>query len=107
MGHVRPASSAHRRHAAAVRRDGALARVSTITGAVGVATIAAVGILGVYVGKALPGHHAAPATGTTATSDGGTQVSGTSGTNGQVAINPPSTPTQGTSLPPPVTSGSS
>jgi hypothetical protein len=110
MGHVRLASSAQRRHAAAIRRDGALARLSTITGAVGVATIAAVCILGVYVGKALPGHHAAPATGTTATSAGGTQVPGTSGTSsngGQGAINPPSTPTQGTSLQPPVTSGSS
>ena len=33
--------------------------LSSITAAIGVATIAAVGILGVYVGKALPGHHAA------------------------------------------------
>ena len=130
MGHVRRASPAQRRHAAAMRRDGALARLSTVTGAIGVATVAAVGILGVYVGKALPGHHAAPATGTTATSGGGSQVAanqgsgnsggnntgnnntggnsgGNSGNSGQGAINPSSTPTQGTSIPPPVTSGSS
>ncbi len=89
-----------------MRRDGALSRLSSITGAIGLATIAAVGILGVYVGKALPGHHAAPAT----SSSSGNQVStnsGNSGNSGQGAINPSSTPTQGTSLPAPVTSGSS
>jgi len=93
-----------------MRRDGARSRLSSITGAIGVATIAAVGILGVYVGKALPGHHAAPTTGSTATTGGGGQAAGTGGTggtSGQGAINPPSTPTQGTSLPAPVTSGSS
>ena len=90
--------------------NGALARLSTVTGAIGVATIAAVGILGVYVGRALPGHHAAPATGSTATSGRNNQASGNSGSSGnsgQGAINPPSTSTQGTSLPPPVTSGAS
>ena len=96
-----------------MRRDGALARLSSVTAGIGVATVAAVGILGVYVGKALPGHHAAPATGTAATSGGGPQVAGTSGNSGnsgnsgQGAINPPSTPTQSAPAPAPVTSGSS
>ena len=55
MARVRQASPAQRRHAAAMRRDGALSRLSSITAAIGVAIIAAVGALGVYVGKALPG----------------------------------------------------
>ncbi len=55
MAAVRKASPAHRRHAAVLRRDGALARISVITAAIGVGTITAVGMLGVYVAKALPG----------------------------------------------------
>jgi hypothetical protein len=117
MAPVRRATPAQRRHAAALRRDGALSRLSTITGAVGVATIAAVGILGVYVGKALPGHNAAATTtgggtssGTTGPvsgSSGSSGNSGNSGNSGQGAINPPSTPTQSAPAPAPVTSGSS
>ena len=49
-----------RRCAATVRSS----RLSSITAAIGVAIIAAVGALGVYVGKALPGHHAASTSGT-------------------------------------------
>jgi len=93
-----------------MRRDGALARLSSVTAGIGVATVAAVGILGVYVGKALPGHHAAAATGNSAPSSTAGQVSGNSGNSGnsgQGAINPPSTPTQSAPAPAPVTSGSS
>ena len=59
MAPLRQASPAQRRHAASLRRDGALNRLSSITGSIAIATIAAVGALGVYVAKALPGHHAA------------------------------------------------
>jgi hypothetical protein len=88
-----------------MRRDSALMRLSSITGAIGVATIAAVGVLGVYVAKALPGHHAATTTGSSTTSGAGGQVTGTSGTGS--SINPPATPTQSAPAPAPVTSGSS
>ena len=108
MARVRQASPAQRRHAAAMRRDGALSRLSSITAAIGVAIIAAVGALGIYVGKALPGHHA-PSTSTPAGNRGAATGTGgaVTGNSGQGALNPPSTPTQGTSLPAPVTSGSS
>jgi hypothetical protein len=109
MGRIRQASPAQRRHLAALRRDGALSRLTNITAAIGVAIIAAVGALGVYVGRALPGHHAAPTAGNSTPNNG--VPAGNSGTpagnSGQGAINPPSTPTQGASLPAPVTSGSS
>ena len=65
MAPLRQAGPAQRRHAASLRRDGALNRLSSITAKVAVATIAAVGALGVYVAKALPGHHAAASTGAT------------------------------------------
>jgi hypothetical protein len=81
-----------------------LERLSGITAAIGVATIAAVGVLGVYVGKALPGHHAGT-TATTATAGNSGQSASTSGA--QNSLNPPATPTQGVSGPAPVTSGSS
>ena len=85
-----------------MRRDGALARISVITAAIGVGTITAVGMLSVYVAKALPGHHSTPTAGATTTPSGNTgQATGNSG------LNPPSSPPQGASLPAPVTSGSS
>jgi len=91
---------------AAMRRDGALSRLTSITAAIGVAIIAAVGALGVYVGRALPGHHAA----SSSTPNSGVPAGNSgvpAGNSGQGALNPPSTPTQGASLPAPVTSGSS
>ncbi len=93
-----------------MRRDGALTRLSSITAAIGVGTIAAVGILGIYVGRALPGHHAASTTGSSTPSGSTGHVSGNSGNSGnsgQGAINPPSTPTQSAPAQAPVTSGSS
>ncbi len=111
MARVRQTSPAQRRHAAAMRRDGALSRLSNITAAIGVAIITAVGALGIYVGKALPGHHAAASTGGSTSTGNGGLPSGNSGApagnSGQAALNPPSTPTQGASGPAPVTSGSS
>jgi hypothetical protein len=94
-----------------MRRDGALVRLSNITVAIGVAIIAAVGALGIYVGKSLPGHHAASTSGTSTPTGNSGSATGNSGSatgnSGQGALNPPSTPTQGASLPAPVTSGSS
>ena len=111
MGRVKQASPAQRRHAAAMRRDGALSRLTNITAAIGVAIIVAVGALGVYVGKALPGHHASSTAGSSTSTGNSGQATGNSGqatgNSGQGSLNPPSTPTQGASLPAPVTSGSS
>ncbi len=92
-----------------MRRDGALSRLTNITAAIGVAIIVAVGALGVYVGKAIPGHHAKSTSGSSTPNSGApTGNSGAPvGNSGQGALNPPSTPTQGASVPAPVTSGSS
>ena len=87
------------------RRD-AMRRLSGITTGIAVATATAVGILGVYVGKALPGHHSQPATGTAATGNTG-QSTGATSSSAQSGINPPSTPTQGTSGSAPVVTGAS
>lgn len=105
MASLRQSGPAQRRHAASLRRDGALNRLSSITGSIAIATVAAVGALGIYVAKALPGHHAGASTGATTT----TVPSGNSGNGGVGAsnsLNPPSTPPQAASAPPPVTSGS-
>ena len=106
MAPLRQSSPAQRRHAASLRRDGALNRLSSITGSVAIATIAAVGALGIYVAKALPGHHAGASTGaTTATVPSGNSGQG-SGLDSSNSLNPPSTPPPAASAPPPVTSGS-
>jgi len=105
MARVKEPSPAQRRRVAASRRDAAVERLTAITAGIGVASIAAVGALGVYVAKALPGHHAPTASGAT-TSSGTTGNSG-SGSSGASSLNPPSSATQGASLPAPVTSGAS
>jgi hypothetical protein len=109
VARVRTLSPAQRKHIATARRDDALARVSTITGGIAVAVVLAVGAIGVYVGKALPGHHATPASNTTAGQGGG--LAGNTGLGGGAAgsgsLNPPASAPQGTSQPAPVTSGSS
>ncbi len=94
------------------RREGALARLSNLTAAAAIATASAVGIIGLYIAKALPGHHAgATTTGTGGSSTGGTATAGTSGNTGNSgagsSLNPPSAPTQRTQQPAPVTSGAS
>ena len=65
MAPLRQASPAQRRHAASLRRDGALNRLSSITAATVVATTVIVGALVIYVGKALPGHQSGASSGTT------------------------------------------
>ncbi len=107
MAPLRQAGPAQQRRAASLRRDGALNRLSNITGSIAIATVAAVGALGVYVAKALPGHHAGASTGvTTATVPTGNSGQGAGGSSSSNSLNPPSTPPQAASAPPPVTSGS-
>jgi hypothetical protein len=111
VARIRTLSPAQRRHVATARRDDALARLCTITGGIGVAVVLAVGVIGVYVGKALPGHHATPASNSSVGQSGG--AVGNTGTGqggtaaGSGALNPPTAPPQGSSVPAPVTSGSS
>ena len=96
-----------RRTASQRRRDGALHRSSRITGSIAVATIAAVGALGVYVAKALPGHQAGSNTVSKATVPAGNGAQGAAATsNSSTALSPPSAPPQAASAPPRVTSGS-
>ena len=99
-------STQWRRTASQRRRDGALARVSSITGSVAIATIAAVGVLGVYVAKALPGHHASSNTGASGSVTAGNSGSGASSSGASTSINPPSSSPQAASSQPQVTSGS-
>ncbi len=109
MARLRTLTPAQRRHAAAGRRDDALARLSTITGGIGVAVVLAVGAIGVYVGKALPGHHAT--TGSSSSTGTGGTVAGDTGpgggaASGSASLNPPASAPQSARLPAPVTSGS-
>lgn len=87
---------------AKARRDTALRRVNKVTTRIAVATVAAVGILGLYVSRALPGHAAAPpsssTTGSTSTTTPTTTVPAASGTSGSSSPQttpapPPSPPT--------------
>jgi hypothetical protein len=107
MAPLQQASPAQRRHAASLRRDGALNRLSSITAAIAVATAAAVGALGVYVAKTLPGHHPGASTGmTTSTLPVGNTGQGAGTSSSPNALNPPSTLPTAASAPAPVTSGS-
>ena len=102
MARLRQQSPAQRRRAAVQRREVALGRLSGITAGIGIGAIAAVGVLGVYVGRALPGHHSVP---TSSTGSGLSQSPASSaGTQG---ISPPSTPVQNAPAGAPVTSGAS
>lgn len=104
MGHDRQTPPAQARRVAVLRRNGAMDRLRTITATVAVLTLSSVGIVAVYVAKALPGHQAH------STSNSSTNGSGGVGTappvsNGQGSLNPASTPTQPATTPAPVTSG--
>ncbi len=114
---VKKVSQAQRRQAAVRRRDDALGRLSSTTAAIAVATITAVGAFGLYLAKAFPGHSAAP-TGTVAGSGGAATGGATGGTGNtgtqaggsaqvQTPLQPPSTPVQGSSGRPRITSGAS
>lgn len=106
MAPLRQASPAQRRRVATLRRDGALNRLTSITGSIAIATIAAVAALGVYVAKALPGHHTGSSTGTTTTVPAGNTGQGAGASSSSNSLNPPPTSPAPASAPPPVTSGS-
>ena len=67
------------------RRDAALVRVGKVTKSVAVAIVAAVGVLGLYVAKALPGHSAAPASQSTATTPPAAPTPGAAAPSGSSA----------------------
>ncbi len=106
MAPVRHPNPSQRRRAASLRRDGALNRLSSITGSIAVATIAAVAALGIYVGKALPGHHAPASAGASTASVPPVTGNSGAGAGASSSLNPPSTAPQASSAQPPVTSGS-
>ncbi|HEV3265269.1 MAG TPA: hypothetical protein VG014_07080 [Acidimicrobiales bacterium] len=84
-----------------VRRDAALHRVGKLTKRIAVATVAAVGILGLYVSKSLPGHATTPA----GQSPAGTTTPTTSAPAAAPGSGPSTAPTTAPAAPasPPVT----
>jgi hypothetical protein len=92
-------------------RDNALRRLRTVTKGIAVATAAAVGVLGLYVSKALPGHaatHTSQSTATTlppTTAPAPVPSSGSSPT--QTVPAPPPSPPVTTPRPSHVTTGAS
>ncbi len=111
MADIRYGRHAGRREGA--RRDAALNRIGKLTKRIAVATVAAVGILGLYVSKSLPGHATTPAsqspaaTTTPTTSAPATAPSGGSSTAPTTAPAPPASPPVTTRRPAHVTSGAS
>jgi hypothetical protein len=95
-------------HLARVRRDAALARVGSITKGIGVASVAAVAVIGIYISRAVPGHSTTPA-GTGAVS-GGSATAGTQAGGAQAVqpggLAPPDNPPTQTQQQAPVVSGS-
>jgi hypothetical protein len=84
-----------------------LHRAANVTKTVAVGTVVAVGALGFYLGKVLPGHsHASGAT-TQGTTAGSPQVGSSSSGGSSGALNPPSAAPQATQAPAPVVSGGS
>jgi len=97
------------------RRDAALVRVGKVTKSVAVGIAAAVGVLGVYVAHALPGHSTAPAsqsavtTPSTAVTPGSGSPSGSSApaSSPQTSPTAPASPPVVTRRPAQVTTGAS
>lgn len=123
MAPIRHQPAAPRDRIARGRRDASLVRVGTVTKTMGAGIVAAVGVLGIYVAKAFPGHHAGTPTATAPSSGAGqSSTTATAPTTSPAAagtaapassapteptLTPPSAPPVRTSTPPPVTSGSS
>lgn len=110
------AETRYGRHAApgrgaGIRRDAALHRVGKVTKRIAVASVAAVGILGLYVSKSLPGHATTPsgqspaATTTPTTSAPPAPSSGSS--TAPTVPTPPTSPPVTTHRPSHVTTGAS
>ena len=92
------------------RRDASLVRVSSVTKTIGVGIVAAVGVLGLYVSRALPGHHtSAPAGQAPASSPSAPSGSAAQGAPAASpsALTPPASAPARTQAPAPVTSGAS
>jgi hypothetical protein len=92
------------------RRDASLDRLSRVTGKIALAVVALVVALGLYISRALPGHHAAPSV----SSESGSTASGAAPTaptsqsqSGTPSIAPPTSPPINTSAPPQVATGAS
>ncbi|HWD52621.1 MAG TPA: hypothetical protein VG412_09485 [Acidimicrobiales bacterium] len=115
MADTRYGKAAAPRRGAGVRRDEALHRVGKVTRRIGVATIAAVGILGLYVSRSLPGHATTPAVQTPASTAPTTSTPATTPSSGsstgpsttQTAPTAPASPPVTTQRPTHVTSGAS
>ena len=90
--------------AARLRRDDALSRIATINRSIVVAALVMTGVLGLYLSKALPGHHAA--TQSQATQDQSAQSQST-GSSGSSQLAPPASAPVQTQQPAPVVSGAS
>ena len=109
-----------RQRALAARRDAHLGRVSGATKAAGVATVAAVGVFGIYVSRTIPGHSTASTTnpaaassasaapaGSSAAPAGASAGSSTGASSSPATLAPPSAPPVRTVRPPVVVSGAS
>ncbi len=84
---------------ARLRRDDALSRLATINRSIGAAALVATGVLGLYLGKALPGHQAS-----TQSQSSQSQSTDSSGSN---TLTPPASAPVQTQQPAPVVSGAS
>ena len=84
-----------RDHEVRRRRDDALERTRSITKTIGVASVAAVAALGIYLSRALPGHAATSTATTGTTGTGSTATGGTTGAGGTAATPSTGTPTTG------------
>ena len=84
------------------RRDAGLRRVSKLTKRIALVVVAAVGALGLYVSKALPGHTAAPTSQSTSATPNTGSSTGAGPSPGATVLPPTSQPTQSTPVSPPV-----
>ena|ERR1700722_3595308 len=97
-------------HRARSQRDAALERLGSITKAIGVASVAAVAAIGIYVSRAVPGHSTTPTNAGSGTVSGGSATAGTQGGGTQGAqsnnLSPPQNPPAQSQQQAPVVSGS-
>lgn len=103
------------------QRDASLLRISSLTRAIGAAVVVAVGVVGIYVSRAFPGHSTtAPGTatassspgsaGSSAAGGGGAAAIGGGGTvpgSSSAGLSAPSSAPAASPAPPPVVSGAS
>src|SRR5665213_18334 len=93
---------------ARIRRDDSLARINTLTKSVGIGVLAVTGVLGLYLGKALPGHSSSPSsTSSPAANTTQTGSAGSANTSSSGQLAPPSSPPVQSQQQAPVVTGSS